>query len=88
MNLGSQWLNPLLSTYVDCYSQVPSSHSSWYGLMKLLDVLHFVQVLKGHIALGNARFPNGTNGIHAFVFLFLSHLIEMFHVWFSKFVLT
>lgn len=21
-----------------------------------------MQVLKGHIALGNARFPNGTNG--------------------------
>lgn len=55
------------TVYICSYSQVPSSQSSCYGLMKWLDVLHFVQVLKGHIALGNARFPNGTNGIHAFV---------------------
>lgn len=31
--------------------------------MKLLDFLGILQVLKGHIALGNAVFPNGTCGI-------------------------
>jgi Xaa-Pro aminopeptidase len=34
--------------------------------VKLLDFLNLVQVLKGHIALGNAIFPNGTNGITKF----------------------
>nr|XP_048331980.1 uncharacterized protein LOC112491996 isoform X5 [Ziziphus jujuba var. spinosa] len=27
------------------------------------------KVLKGHIALGNAQFPNGTNGRYMFIFL-------------------
>lgn len=34
---------------------------------KLYDMLDLMQVLKGHIALGNARFPNGTNGIICFL---------------------
>lgn len=33
-----------------------------FNFMRLSDLLH-LQVLKGHIALGNTRFPNGTNGI-------------------------
>lgn len=32
----------------------------------LLDLLDFMQVLKGHIGLGNARFPSGTAGMMSF----------------------
>lgn len=44
-----------------------------------------MQVLKGHIALGNARFPNGTNGIHflnasLYLFQFKSDVFFSFQV--------
>lgn len=47
-------------------------------------LLHFLQVLKGHIALGVARFPNGTNGIFDvfilfFVFIFFTCKISQIH---------
>jgi hypothetical protein len=58
-------------------------------LKKLLNLINFEQVLKGHIDLGNARFPDGTNGIASFFsplfnFFFFSYLRE--HLFLSVFV--
>lgn len=39
----------------------------------MFDLLSLAQVLKGHIALGNAVFPNGTNGITKFHNFYLSN---------------
>lgn len=72
MNSDSQWSSLLLSSLI--HSQLSPKtfkpNPSPWGIVKLLYLLYPVQVLKGHIALGNARFPNGTNGIQVLNFSF------------------
>lgn len=73
MNSDSQWSNLLLSSLIQIDNYPPKTfkpNPSPWGIVKLLYLLYPVQVLKGHIALGNARFPNGTNGIQVLNFSF------------------
>lgn len=47
-----------------CYTAVSTIYFSFYHVFSNFEThLIYLQVLKGHIALGTARFPNGTNGI-------------------------
>lgn len=54
-------------------------------LKKLLNLINFEQVLKGHIDLGNARFPNGTNGIASF-FFFLPFVFNFFFSYLDEYL--
>lgn len=51
------------------WSPSPKKKKKKKELPNFLDVM---QVLKGHIALGNARFPNGTNGSYSFILVYLA----------------
>lgn len=48
--------------------------------MRLLDLLDILQVLKGHIALGNAVFPNGTCGITRRSLICLPYVNKLFQL--------